>query len=98
MSDGRESPCAFLDLPGDPQFVTRPCLYCDGAGASAGCSGPEPCDECDGTGAKYRAIWTTDDGVTCSMTGSGCTPPDANDRAVMELITRAALAKETPEA
>lgn len=79
----------FFDQHADRQFVTRHCLYCDGAGATAGCAGPEPCEECDGTGFKYRAIWTTEDGITCSMTGSGATPPDANDRAVMELVARA---------
>jgi hypothetical protein len=89
----RESLCAFLELPGNPQFVTRDCPYCDGIGRFGweGCSRSSDCEECDGTGHKYRAIWTTDDGIVCSMTGSGNQPPDANTRAVMEIVARAAL-------
>lgn len=88
-----DQPTLFWAVPERPdrQFVTRDCLYCAGAGATAGCTGPIPCEECDGTGRKYRAVWTTDDGVTCSMTGSGSTPPDANARAIMELVAGAAL-------
>lgn len=85
----------FWDAPerSDRQFVTRDCPYCDGLGRIGwgGCSRSHDCEECDGTGKKYRAVWTTDDGVTCSMTGSGATPPDANIRAVMEMIAGAAL-------
>lgn len=95
-------PSLFWDapLPADRHFVTRHCLYCDGAGAvqaSRG-TGAEPCEECDGTGLKYRAVWTTDDDVTCSMTGSGAIPPDANARVLMELVARAAIRFEGGEA
>jgi hypothetical protein len=82
-------------LPDGRRFLTRHCLYCDGAGsvqASWG-TGAEPCEECDGTGLKYRAVWTTDDGITCSMTGSGAIPPDGNTRALMELVARSAMAR-----
>lgn len=89
MTKGTESLIPPVRTDEMPQFVTRFCPYCDGAGATAGCAGPIPCEECDGTGSKYRAVWTTDDGLICSMTGSGRTPPDANTRAAMEMVARA---------
>lgn len=71
-------------------LTVRPCPYCAGAGATAGCTGPLPCEECDGTGRKYRAIWTTEDGLTCSMSGSGHGPDDES-RMAMEMFARAAI-------
>lgn len=71
-------------------FVTRECPYCGGIGRFGWCSRAHSCEECDGTGFKYRASWTSHDGIVCSMTGSGNQPPDANTRAVMEIVARAA--------
>lgn len=68
------------------------CKGCDGTGAIAGCVLPENCPECDGTGKRHRVVWTTENGLTCEMSGNG-PMPDPNTKAAAEMVWRAAAAE-----